>query len=135
MEVLLNLAHKMPDSFWNNFNGATKGTVYRNILYKDPINDNENVLVALKYQLAEVDFYYHVGNEWVLVLDGYQETFNHQKYDSIQPDFFRRIKNDIFKYILKEGGLLTKPGTGHCVRSNDCLAVVFYEKLPEFPRK
>jgi len=115
---------------WQPFNRATKGTVLRDILYQDQAHPNKNVLVVLKYSHAEVDFHVHAGNEWVLVLEGYQETYDHQHYPVFQKEM--KIENDLFRYTIDDGVILNKPGTGHRVRSEACIALVFYEELPIF---
>ena len=43
-----------------------------------------------------------------------------------------KIENDLFRYTIDDGVILNKQGTGHRVRSEACIALVFYEELPIF---
>ncbi|MFT5318270.1 MAG: hypothetical protein ACI8RA_001533 [Chlamydiales bacterium] len=133
VEILNNYENISEDDSWVSFNKCKTGTVYRNILYHCPGKDNEDVLVVLKYDHAEVDFHYHSGEEHILVLEGYQETLNHEKYDELQPELFSKIKDDRFNYTRDDGIVVNNVGTGHSVKSDHCLVLIHYKKLPEFP--
>lgn len=120
------------ENFWVLFNRAIQGTVKRGILYKGDQGQDENILVILKYENAVVDSHYHQGEERILVLNGYQESFDHKNYQTIQPDLFAKINDDILRYDFNDGVVVNKVGTSHGVRSDDCLVLIFYDKLPKF---
>jgi hypothetical protein len=136
IEIIRNLMNdnKFYDNqdFWQSFNQASQGKVDRAVLYSDISDKSKNVLVILKYDNAVVNYHYHVGEEIILVLDGYQETFNHKKYEIIQPELFHKIKNDHLRYDFDDGIIVNKIGTGHSVRSDYCIALIFYQTLPRF---
>jgi hypothetical protein len=139
IEIIKNLlkSDKYYDdqNFWQLFNQASQGEVRRHVLYHDPKDQKKNVLVVLKYTDAVVNYHYHDGEEIILVLDGYQESFDHKKYDVIQPELAAKIKNDLFHYDFSDGIITNKAGTGHGVKSKHCLVLIFYKKLPQFPNK
>jgi hypothetical protein len=139
IEIIKNLLrsdkHYDNQNFWQLFSQASEGVVERHVLYHDPQDQKKNVLVVLKYTDAVVNYHYHDGEEIILVLDGYQESFNHKKYDVIQPELAAKIKNDLFRYDFNDGIITNKAGTGHGVKSKHCLVLIFYKKLPQFPNK
>ena len=116
-------------NFWQLFNQASQGQVERHVLCHDSQDAKKNVLVVLKYTDAVVNYHYHDGEEIILVLDGYQESFNHKKYDVIQPELFAKIKDDVFYYDFNDGIIVNKVGTGHGVRSTNCLVLIFGNNL------
>jgi len=117
------------ENFWSLFYQASEGIVERHVLYQNVKENDKDVLVVLRYKNAAVNFHYHQGDEIILVLDGYQETFHHKKYETIQPELFHKIKNDHLRYDFDDGIIVNKIGTRHSVRSDYCIGSNFLPNL------